>query len=86
MEGDRGAEGVPGRQEERGREAVLLRWRDAGEIEENFAILRNSRAYCGTKRPEPLREGAGNRSKRYGRWESQTLLSPHFLALLELKK
>ena len=68
------------------REAGIPRWQEQGEIEkklQHFDIFSNRN---GTKRREALRKGGGRGrsgvngtgwgSRRYGKWEVQTLLYP----------
>ena len=83
VEGDRGAgarenrgrEGY-GRKEEKGREAGCPIWWEPGEKRKIFQCCITFYNINRTKRREPLRKGAGSGSKRYGRREFKTPLSP----------
>ena len=72
---NRGQEGC-GRREGKGREAGFPRWREPGEKRKILQYCVTFYNINRTKRQEPLRKGAGSGSKRYGRWEFQTPLSP----------
>ena len=80
----RGREGY-GRREEKEQEAGFLKWGEPGEKEKSFAILHNILQ-------EPLQKGAGSGSKRYGRREFHTPLSPptfyhgklHFVSVTDI--
>ena len=60
---NRGQEGY-GRREEKGREAVFLKWWEPGEKEKNFTILRNISQQKQNKEAGTPTEGAGKGEQR----------------------